>query len=86
MMGRNFELQNENFRTHVEAIGHIRWDQLDATLARGVERSRTMPSGKTANSVIDEHPCPICRYQVMIAFRQDGDNQWRWSGVFYPGD
>jgi len=86
MMGRNFDLQNQSFRTPAEALARVNWDQLDKTLARGVERSRTVPGGKTVNSVVDEHPCPTCVYQVMIPFRQDADTQWRWLGIVYPGD
>jgi hypothetical protein len=86
MMARNFDLQNQSFRTPAEAMARVNWDQLDKTLARGVERSRTVPGGKTVNSVVDEHPCPTCVYQVMVPFRQDADNQWRWLGIVYPGD
>lgn len=86
MMARNFDLQNQRFRTPAEALALVNWDQLDKTLARGVERSRTVPGGKTLNSVVDEHPCPACGYQIMIPFRQDADNQWRWLGIAYPGD
>lgn len=86
MMARTFDLQNQNFRTPAEALARVNWDQLDKALDRGVERSRTTPGGKVVNSIVDEHPCPECVYQVVIAFRQDGDTQWRWLGIAYPGD
>ncbi len=86
MMARNFDLQNQSFRTHTEALTHVNWDQLDQALARGVEKSRTTSGGKVVNSVLDEHPCSNCIYQVLVPFRQDSNNQWRWLGIFYPGD
>jgi hypothetical protein len=85
MMARDFDFQNQSFRTSDEALAHVNWDQLDKALARGVETSRTLP-GRKVNQVVDEHPCPTCVYQIIISFRQGGDNQWRWAGVAYPGD
>ena len=86
MMARNFDLQNQSFRTHGEALTRVNWNQVDQALAQGVERSRTTLGGKTVTSIVDEHPCANCVYQVMIPFRQDSGNQWRWLGIFYPGD
>ena len=86
MMARNFEIQGQSFRTPGDALARVNWDQLDKTLARGVERSRAVPGGKDVKWVVDEHPCPTCVYQIEIPFRQDADNQWRWLGIVYPGD
>jgi hypothetical protein len=86
MMARNFDLQNQNFRTHDQALTLIDWTQLDKALAVGVVGTRTPTLGRAVTSIVDEHPCPSCVYQVMIPFRQDSGNQWRWLGVVYPGD
>jgi hypothetical protein len=86
MMTRNFYLQDQSFQTPAEALARLNWDQLDKALARGVEGSSSTPWGKAQHSIVDEQPCPKCVFQVKIVFSQDGDNQWRWAGVVYPGD
>jgi hypothetical protein len=73
-----------NLTPPAEALVRVRWDELQRTLDRGVERSGTAPLGRATRSIVDEHPCPTCAFQSSVSFHQDGDSQWRWSG-FYPG-
>jgi hypothetical protein len=86
MMARDFMLQSESFRTPAEALAHVKWDELDRTLARGAEKPSSTPWGKALHLIVDEHPCPNCVFQIAVIFSQGGDNQWRWAGVEYPGD
>jgi hypothetical protein len=83
LMARSF---SDNFLTRAQELNRVRWNQVDAALARGVETSSSAPWGGARRAILDAAPCPGCRYGVMLIFGQDGDNQWRWSGIAYPGD
>jgi len=86
MMARSFSIGDRNFLTPDEASPLVRWDQLGGALARGVETSSSTPWGSALRSILDERPGPNVRFQVRLAFSQDGNHQWRWTGIAHPGD
>jgi hypothetical protein len=86
MMARNLTIGDRDFLSPDEARPLLRWDQLNSALSRGVEASSSTPWGSALRTILDEHPCLGCRYQVMLIFGQDGGGQWRMAGIGYPGD
>jgi len=86
MMARSFTSSGDGFLAPNEVLPRVQWDKLDGALTRGVEKSEHTPWGRVFRSILDEHPGPNSRFQVMLNFSQEGDNQWRWLGMAYPGD
>ena len=77
---------NDFFRTWDQELASVKWNQVDRALTQGVETPNSTPWGRGLRTIIDEHPCPNCRYQVMLVFTQDKHNQWHFAGIGYPRD
>lgn len=87
MVVRGFADSSDPFKfaTPAEVLAKVHWDRVSGALARGVESSVSDAWGRATRLMLDEHPCPGCRYQVRLAFVRDGNKQWRLEGIDYPG-
>ena len=85
-LGYQFDGPWRRVRNPADVFRQLNWQQVVKALDEGETREDKSVLGRRTESITDLHPCPNCRYQVMLTFKEDPERQWRWTGIVFPGD